>query len=188
MAGHVGAMNHFGVGVEYALHILTQLARFEPERPPSARALADFQGVPAAYLAKVLTSLQKAAIVIAAEGKGGGYRLARAPDSITFLDVVDAVEGQKPLFQCTEIRQRCVLYGGNPPAGVTKTVCAIHAVMLAAEKQMRQKLATVTVADIAAPLAATTTRELKEAAVAWFAARVTPAASRRRGRGARRSS
>ena len=44
-------MNHFGVGVEYALHVLTQLARFKPERPPSAKALADFQGVPAAYLA-----------------------------------------------------------------------------------------------------------------------------------------
>lgn len=52
------------------------------------------QCVPPAYLDKVLTSLQKASIVAAAEGKGGGYRLARAPDSITFLDVADAVEGK----------------------------------------------------------------------------------------------
>jgi DNA-binding IscR family transcriptional regulator len=50
-------MSHFGVAVEYALHILTQLARFTLETPPSAKALAEFQGIPPAYLAKIMTSL-----------------------------------------------------------------------------------------------------------------------------------
>jgi Rrf2 family protein len=162
-------VSHFGVGVEYGLHILTQLARFEPLKPPSAKALAKFQGVPAAYLAKVMTSLEKAGIVKASEGKGGGYRLARAPELITFLDVADAIEGRKSLFECTEVRQRCVLYGGKPPASVTRNTCAIHAVMIAAEQRMREKLAAVTLADIARPLAANTSPEIKLKALEWFA-------------------
>lgn len=169
-------MSHFGVGVEYALHILTQLARFQPESAPSAKALADFQGVPAAYLAKVMTSLQKAGIVKASEGKGGGYHLVRDPASITFLEVADAVEGRKALFECTEVRQRCILYGGKPPASVSANICAIHAVMMAAEQRMRERLAAVTLADISGPLAAKTPSELKQKAQEWFAS--YPAKSR----------
>ena len=173
-------MSHFGVGVEYGLHILTQLARFQPLKPPSNRALAEFQGIPAAYLAKVMTSLEKAGIVEASEGKGGGYHLARAPKSITFLEVVDAIEGRKSLFECTEVRQRCVLYGGKPPPSVTANTCAIHAVMIAAERRMREKLADVTVADIAHPLSAKTSSEVKQKAVEWFGNHSTRPATRRR--------
>lgn len=171
-------MSHFGVAVEYALHVLTQLARFEPEKPPSAGALAQFQGIPAAYLAKVMTSLQKAGLVAAAEGKGGGYCLARGADSITFLDVTDAVEGRKRLFECTEVRRRCVLYGGKPPASATANVCTIHAVMLAAEQRMREQLAAVTIADISRPLASKTSPQMKEMAREWFAAHAAKSSAR----------
>lgn len=173
-------MSHFGVGVEYGLHILTQLARFQPLKPPSAKTLAEFQGIPAAYLAKVMTSLEKAGIVDASEGKGGGYRLARAPESITFLEVVDAIEGRKALFDCTEVRQRCVLYGGKPSPRITANTCTIHAVMIAAEQRMREKLAEVTVADIARPLAAKTSPEVQQTAAVWFANRPARPAGRRR--------
>lgn len=173
-------MSHFGVGVEYGLHILTQLARFQPPKPPSAKTLAEFQGVPAAYLAKVMTSLEKAGIVEASEGKGGGYRLARDPQSITFLEVADAIEGRKALFECTEVRQRCVLYRGKPPANVTANICAIHAVMVAAEQRMREKLAAVTVADIARPLVAKTSREVSQQAIEWFTAHPARRLPRRR--------
>lgn len=180
-------MSHFGVAVEYALHIMTQLARYEPDKPPSVRALAEFQGIPPSYLAKVMTSLQKAGLVEASEGKGGGYRLAREPRAITFLDVADAIEGPKTLFECTEVRQRCVLYGGRPPESVTANVCAIHAVMLSAERRMREQLATVTVADISVPLQAKTSPAMKATALQWFADYGTAAKPPLRGKTRRRS-
>src|SRR5688572_441734 len=126
---------------------MTQLARYTLDRPPSARALAEFQGVPPAYLAKIMTRLEKAGLVVANEGKGGGYTLGRAPEGITFLEVVDAIEGPKKLFECTEVRLRCVLYGGQPPKLPSSNICAIHAVMLAAEERMRAQLAATTIAD-----------------------------------------
>lgn len=162
-------MAHFGSAVEYGLHVLTHLARFPGEKPPSAKALAIFQGVPPAYLAKTMTQLEKAGLVVAAEGKGGGYRLARPASDITFLDVVDAIEGVKPLFDCRDVRLRCVLFGGKPPKAASAGVCSIHAVMQKVERRMREALAEATIADIADPLRARTREAAFDAVERWFA-------------------
>ncbi|MEW6638891.1 MAG: Rrf2 family transcriptional regulator [Pseudomonadota bacterium] len=141
-------MAHIGSSVEYGLHCLLWLV--EPSvTSPSSRDLAEFQGVSPSFMAKILPKLEKAGFVAASEGIRGGYRLARSPDKITVLDIVDALEGRKPLFDCQEIRSRCALYGGKPPARSLTGVCGIHAVMLRAEQSMRDELARTTLADIA---------------------------------------
>lgn len=144
-------MTHFGSGVEYALHCLLWLV--DPASgQPSSRDLAELQGVSPSFLAKILPKLEKAGIVRASEGLRGGYQLARSPAAISVLEVVDAVEGRKPLFDCQEIRGRCAIFGGKPPAWSLKGVCGIHAVMLRAEQSMREELAKSTLATIAAGL------------------------------------
>jgi Rrf2 family protein len=148
---------------------MTQLVRFAPDKPPPSRALAEFQGIPPAYLAKIMTRLEKAGLVVANEGKGGGYSLGRPPEAISFLDVADAIEGPKKLFECTEVRRRCVLYGGRPPKSAVANVCTIHAVMLAAEQRMRAQLAATTIADISSPLAQKTSTQMHAMAQQWFA-------------------
>ena len=107
-------MAHIGTGVEYALHCLLWLVP-PLEQRPSSRDLAELQGVPAAFMAKIFPKLEKAGIVESTGGIRGGYQLARAPEDISVLDVVDAVEGQKALFDCQEIRGRCALFDGAPP-------------------------------------------------------------------------
>jgi len=87
--------------------------------------------------------------VRAAEGVRGGYALAKAPKDISFLEIVDAIEGEKPLFDCQEIRARCPLFGKEPPAWVIKGKCAIHAVMLRAERSMRETLKSQSLGDVA---------------------------------------
>lgn len=144
-------MAHLGSSVEYGLHCLLWLV--DPQATPvSSRDLAELQGVSASFLAKIFPKLEKAGIVSASEGVRGGYRLARAPMQITVLDVVDAIEGDKPLFDCQEIRGRCAVFGGKAPGWATDGVCAIHAVMLRAEKRMREELAVTTLADLARTL------------------------------------
>ncbi len=66
------------------------------------------------------------------------------------LEIVDAIEGRKPLFECQEIRDRCAVFDNDAPAWATTGVCGIHAVMLRAEKAMRESLAQETLASIAA--------------------------------------
>ncbi len=141
-------MAHMTVGVEYGLHCLMWLMG-SPDKPLSNRDLADLQGISTSFLAKIFPKLERAGIVAAFEGVKGGYRLARSPDQISVLEVVDAIEGKKPLFDCQEIRGRCAAFNGDPPRWATKGVCAIHAAMLRAEKAMRESLANQSLADIA---------------------------------------
>ena len=92
-------MAHLGSSVEYGLHCLLWLV--DPMAgPASSRDLAELQGVSPSFIAKIFPRLEKAGIVEASEGVRGGYRLARPANEITVLDVVDAIEGKKPLFDC----------------------------------------------------------------------------------------
>jgi Rrf2 family protein len=143
-------MSHISTGVEYGLHCLIHLARSDAGvEEASVRDLAEFQGIPVEFLAKLFTKLAKAGIVTATEGIKGGYRLARPAARISVHDVILAIDGDKPLFDCRQIRSRCAIFGENPPAWTTRGVCSIHAVMLTAEKAMREELKTNTLADIA---------------------------------------
>jgi len=131
-------------GVEWALHCCTLLG-VAPGLTLSGRRLAEFHGVPEAYLAKHLQSLSRAGIVESLPGARGGYRLARAPRDISVLDVVEAIDGRGSTFRCTEIRQR-------GPAKLPRTKypkpCGIHALMDRADAAWRAELASASIADI----------------------------------------
>jgi Rrf2 family protein len=138
----------YGSGVEYALHCLLWLAPSR-ETPASSRELAELTGVSPALVAKLLPKLEKAGVLEARGGIAGGYRLAKPANKITVLDIVDAVEGGKRLFDCKEIRLNCPLFGADPPLWASRGICSVHAVMLRAEKSMRRELAQTTLLDIA---------------------------------------
>jgi Rrf2 family protein len=144
-------MAHITNSVEYGLHCLLFLVS-AGEAQPSSRDLAELQGVSPSFVAKIFPKLEKAGIVAASEGFRGGYRLAKAAEEITVLAIVDAIEGYKPLFACQEIRDRCAVFDGDAPNWATDGVCGIHAVMLRAEKSMRDSLARETLADLAQTL------------------------------------
>lgn len=95
----IRVVTHLGASVEYAIHCLLWLVGREGQ-PLSSRELATLQGISPSFVAKIFPRLEKAQLVTAAEGVAGGYSLAREPAKITFLDIVDAVEGKKPLFDC----------------------------------------------------------------------------------------
>lgn len=140
----------FSVGVEYALHCLCFIGR---ERPVGVKELAAYQGVSETYLSKMLTKLRKAGIVSSIPGVNGGYELTREPDEITFWDVVQAIEGETPLFQCCEIRQQSAIVDrDNLPDAYCKKPCIIKTVMLEAEEKMRDYLRSKTIGWLNAQL------------------------------------
>ena len=140
-------MAHLTVSVEYGIHCLLWLVG-SGDTPLSSRDLAELQGISVSFVAKIFPKLEKAGIVSACEGVRGGYRLARPPEEISFLQIVDAIEGAKPLFDCQEIRSRCVVFGATAPDWATSGVCGIHQVMLKAEDAMRGELAAHSLANV----------------------------------------
>jgi Rrf2 family protein len=132
-------------GVEWALHSTWLLALARDGDALPARRLAEFYGLPEAYLAKLLKALVRAGLLSAATGPRGGFRLARPPEVITVAEVVEAVEGQGPLFHCMEIRQR----GPVPLTGTAaRKPCGIAQVMDRAERAWRKELAATSIADL----------------------------------------
>lgn len=132
----------FSIGVEYALHSLFYMVDLPLGKAIGVKELAIFQGISETYLSKVFTKLRKAGIVRAMPGVNGGYELARNSEQITFWDVVEAVEGSSPIFQCAEIRQNNILLDkNNSPSNFEKCPCLIKVIMIEAEEKMRQYLA-----------------------------------------------
>lgn len=143
-------MSLYSAGVEYGIHCLLFLVGNGGDtREASVRDLAELQGVPLDYLAKIFTKLAKAKLVVATEGVRGGFKLARPSDEITLLDIVNAIDGQKLIFDCREIRGRCALFEGTPPDWALAGPCSVHAAMMTAQKRMEDALAQQTILDLA---------------------------------------
>ncbi|MBL6953655.1 MAG: Rrf2 family transcriptional regulator [Alphaproteobacteria bacterium] len=177
-------MSQYGSAVEYSLHCLLYLAGTgagsDATTARSVRDIAEFQKLSTDYVAKLFTRMEKAGLVTSIEGLRGGFCLARAAEEISVLDVVDAIEGQKPLFACREVRANCILFDETTPAWSGRGVCGIHAVMLQADRAMRASLAQSNLAQLASHVAQVVPRAHQKAARNWFEERGAA-----RGRGAR---
>jgi Rrf2 family protein len=159
-------------GVEWAAHCLALLAALPEEMALSAARLAEYHDVPAPYLAKSLQALAGAGLISSRVGRHGGYRLTRPPGEITLLDVVRAVDGEEPLFRCTEIRRQGP---SRVAARHYAPVCAIAAGMRRAEAAWRAELRATTIADIAEQVQRDAPARAIEKTTAWLAG--TPSAS-----------
>jgi Rrf2 family protein len=84
---------------EYALRIVVWLASRHPA-PQTTREVADATHIPAGYLAKVLQSLGRGGLVHSQRGLHGGFTLARGPEAITPLEVVNAIDPIRRLAGC----------------------------------------------------------------------------------------
>jgi Rrf2 family nitric oxide-sensitive transcriptional repressor len=125
--------------VEYALRAVVLLANSVPAARTTAE-IAEATQIPPAYLVKVLQSLTRAGILSSRRGAGGGVALTRAPDVLTVLDVVNAIEPVARITTC--------------PLGIKDhgmRLCALHArldeAMAATEDAFRQTTMAELLAD-----------------------------------------
>ena len=77
----------------YALRALVYLAGRDRGRLVPSSLIAHEGGIPELFLLKVLKPLVSARVLMSLRGPTGGYRLARAPETISMLDVIEAVDG-----------------------------------------------------------------------------------------------
>jgi Rrf2 family transcriptional regulator, nitric oxide-sensitive transcriptional repressor len=84
---------------EYALRAAVWMAGV-PDQLASADRLAEVTKVPRRYLHKVVQDLVREGLVRSQPGPGGGYSIARPPQEITILDVVNAVAPLERIHHC----------------------------------------------------------------------------------------
>jgi Rrf2 family protein len=131
-------------GVEWAVHSCVNLC-FIPGEAVTAKRLAAFYELPTAYLNKQLQALTRAGILSSTSGPKGGFQLAKAPEKITLLDVVTAIDGGEEAFRCTQILKAGP--GADAKTDYRKT-CVVSMSMRKAELTYRRELAAKTIADI----------------------------------------
>ena len=94
--------------IEYALRAMIHLAD-NPDGVARGSEIASHEHIPKYYLEKVIRDLMRGGLVRARRGPGGGYQLARPPETISFRDVIEAVEGPITLNLCVEGGTQCSL-------------------------------------------------------------------------------
>ena len=150
-------------GVEWALHCCVALSGIA--RPVPAAKLAEMTDVSASYLAKQLQALSRAGLITSVQGNSGGYVLTRSPEKISVLDIVLAIEGSAPMFECTEIRQRGPV--GAPPEECRQS-CPIAKAMLAGEQAWRTSLREISIQDIGTEIAGSISPARMAAMLNWM--------------------
>jgi Rrf2 family protein len=77
----------------YAVVAMAELAR-SGERPVPIAQIAERRGMPVQFLEQLFSTLRRDGLLVSQRGVKGGYKLARPPDQITVIEVVQALDGK----------------------------------------------------------------------------------------------
>lgn len=79
---------------EYACRAIVELgSRFDAQTTVTSQEIADRRHIPEKYLVHILLQLKRAGLVRSLRGSQGGYILARPPEDVRLLDIVEAIDG-----------------------------------------------------------------------------------------------
>lgn len=105
----------------------------------NVQEIAEAQGVPKEFLAKILQTLSRKGIVITLRGVGGGVSLARPPEKISVLDVLEAIEGPPVINRCLITPNECR----------REYYCSVHEELLDLRELVADKLSEINFARLA---------------------------------------
>jgi Rrf2 family protein len=99
---------------DYAVRAMLYLAELGPDQRASTSQIAEDKQIPPSFLAKIVSQLSVAGLLQTSRGARGGVTLARSADSISVLDVVEAIDGPILLNECVAEHGACS-FGSNCP-------------------------------------------------------------------------
>ncbi len=122
----------------YALHALIVIARSGGQA--NVRQIAAEATIPTNYLGKILHVLGRRGLLRSSRGAGGGFQLARRPEEIQLLEVIESFEDPQYFARCLLGSERCP--EGRP--------CVAHGLWVPIVEQTRRFFETTTLADLLA--------------------------------------
>ena len=115
---------------DYAVRAVMYLAELNGEgRAPTSRIAEDMK-IPPSFLAKIVSQLSVAGVLATSRGARGGVTLARSPEDISLLEVVEAIDGPITLNECVADRKACT-FGDD---------CSVYAVWCKAQADLVNRL------------------------------------------------
>jgi Rrf2 family cysteine metabolism transcriptional repressor len=136
----------FSTKAEYGIRLMVELGRTADSAPVSLSAVADAELLPLSYLEHLVAKLREAGLVTSTRGAHGGYQLARPPEEIEMLDVVQALEGPIAPMECFhEEREGKVLCSHETDGG---RACATKVLWTRVQGGVTKALAGTTLAEL----------------------------------------
>jgi Rrf2 family protein len=93
---------------DYAMRAVLYLAKLGVERKAATSQIAEEEHIPPSFLAKIVSQLSVAGLLHTSRGARGGVSLARSPEKITLLEVIEAIDGPILLNECVLDAALCV--------------------------------------------------------------------------------
>jgi Rrf2 family protein len=114
---------------------MVYIAAWETDKICSINEISEAEKVPREYLAKILKELSLQGLLHSYKGINGGYRLAKSRDDITFLDIIESMQGKIAVNDC--IRH-------SDESGCSKKPeCAMHAFWKSEQQRVVESLGSV---------------------------------------------
>ncbi len=123
---------------DYGLRLVLELAKVYPNGRVATHEIAKRQAIPEPFLAKIVAELARSGLVVSKRGSGGGVFLARPPEEITLLDVIEALDGPIAFAPCRDNPYLCCWTGQ----------CVLEEVLKGATAVVEQYLGNLTFADV----------------------------------------
>jgi Rrf2 family protein len=92
---------------DYALRAVLYISKLGAGQRAATSQIAKEQHIPPSFLAKIISQLSIAGLLQTSRGARGGVMLAHTPESITLLDVVEAIDGPIALNECVTDENAC---------------------------------------------------------------------------------
>ncbi len=119
---------------DYAIRAILYLSRLGAGQRAATSQIAQEEHIPSSFLAKIVSQLSVAGLLTTSRGARGGVSLAREPDDITLLDVVEAIDGPILLNECVSENGTCPF----------KDTCPLQSVWAEAQRDLVNRLRSVT--------------------------------------------
>ena len=100
---------------DYAVRAVLYLAQIGSERRAATSQIAEEQNIPPSFLAKIVSQLSVAGLLQTSRGARGGVSLARNPEHISVLEVVEAIDGPILLNECVAAAGTSCTFGEDCP-------------------------------------------------------------------------
>ena len=91
----------------YGLRILIDLAMHDPGKPRMLKDIAQSQQISEKYISRLVIDLRRAKLVRSVRGVNGGFHLAKRPEEITLLEILETMEGPISVVECVRAPEKC---------------------------------------------------------------------------------
>jgi FeS assembly SUF system regulator len=127
---------------DYGIVLLTHLAAAPDHAVHNARELSERARLPLPVVSKILKVLAREGFLVSQRGAKGGYSLARRPEQISVVAVIDALEGPIALTEC----------GTHAGACTREASCVVRAPWQQINRAVRKALEGVRLSELSGPL------------------------------------